>query len=284
MNRRDTMTRSNFLGTGSKWSVCSKLQHDALRCVLVLFALCLLLGSVLAASPSGATANTAADSLRGSKVYDDTEDEEMAFYGGAFRPRAGLAGVIGLTVNSFVASFNFVHQHTPDLISLISIGLTTGRDPAEVDRFDPLYGQTFTFGPDGFPKKSGLVMLTVSAGLQQRLFRREITSSFRPFVEIGGGPTLGYIHMISRLPEGFADVPQNYEFSGTIFNPQGVTVGLNAYVGAGAYFGGNFLSLQGLTVRYLANYLPAGVELLRGSRVSLFHGISINLIFGMLYN
>ncbi|MCS7013193.1 MAG: hypothetical protein RMI34_02260 [Chloroherpetonaceae bacterium] len=257
--------------------------HQIWRRLLALLAGYLMLIGALATTHN-ALAYALSDTASKTKVYDDTEDEEMAFYGGAFRPRPGIAGVIGLTTNSFVASFNFVHQHTPDLISLISIGITTGRDPAEIDRFDPLYGQTFTFGPDGFPKKSGLVMLTSSFGLQQRLFRRDITSSFRPFVEVGAGPTIGYIHMISRLPDGLADIPQNYEFSGTIFNPRGITLGVNGYVGAGAYFGANFLSLQGLTVRYIANYLPAGVELLRGSRVSLFHGISINLIFGTLYN
>ncbi len=239
-----------------------------------------ILSIVLALDISSAMAKLNADTA---KVYDDAEDEEMAFYGGAFRPRSGIAGVIGLTTNSFVASFNFVRQYTPDLIGILSIGVTTGRDPAEIDRFDPWTGQNITFGPDGFPKRFGLVMLTTSVGLQQRLFRRDITSSFRPFLEIGAGPTLGYIHLVSRLPDGLADIPLNYDFSGSIFNPQGLTFGVNGYVGAGAYFGNNFLMLQGLSVRYIANYLPAGVELLRGSRVSLFHGISINLIFGTLF-
>jgi hypothetical protein len=255
-----------------------------LKCFLLMP--CMVMGVILVLSVSHtAMAKLATDTTTSerAKVYDDTEDEEMAFYGGAFRPRSGIAGVIGLTTNSFVASFNFVRQYTPDLIGILSIGVTTGRDPAEIDRFDPWTGQNITFGPDGFPKRFGLVMLTTSVGLQQRLFRRDITSSFRPFLEIGAGPTLGYIHLVSRLPDGLPDIPLNYDFSGSIFNPQGLTIGLNGYVGAGAYFGNNFLMLQGLSVRYIANYLPAGVELLRGSRVSLFHGISINLIFGTLF-
>ncbi|MFN3426642.1 MAG: hypothetical protein ACK41G_03600 [Candidatus Thermochlorobacter sp.] len=256
-------------------------KKHPLRCRCLLSGLILCFSLTVCWSTVALASPTSTDTL---KVYDDTEDEEMAFYGGAFRPRAGLAGVIGLTTNSFVASFNFVHQHSPDVISLISIGLTTGRDPAEVDRFDPWTGQNIVFGPDGFPKRFGLVMLTGSFGLQQRLFRRDITSSFRPFVEVGAGPTLGYIHRIASLPNGVADIPINYDFSGSIFSPYSVTFGINGYVGAGAYFGANFLMLQGIAVRYIANYLPSGVELLRDSRVSLFHGISINLIFGTLFN
>lgn len=253
------------------------------RRTFCLLALGIMLSFVLTALPKAAPAYSAGTTDT-TKVYDDTEDEEMAFYGGAFRPRAGIAGTIGLTTNSFVAAFNFVHQHSPDLISLISIGLTTGRDPSEIDRFDPWTGQNIAFGPDGTPKLFGLVMLTGSVGLQQRLFRRDITSSFRPFVEIGAGPTLGYIHRIASLPDGLPDIPLNYDFSGSIFNPHSIAVGVNGYVGAGAYFGANFLMLQGISVRYIANYLPAGVALLRDSRVSLFHGISINLIFGTLFN
>ncbi len=236
-----------------------------------------------------ATARTLADTSvnygkdGSSKVHDDAEDEEMAFYGGAFKPRSGIAGMFGLTTNSFVVSFNFVRQYTPDLIGILSIGVTTGRDPAEVDVPDQWTGQIITRGPDYFPKRSGLVMLTTSVGLQQRLFRRDIVNSFRPFLEAGLGPTIGYIYSISRLPEGLPDIPDSYDTSGSIFDPQGITLGVNGYIGVGAYFGSNFLELRGISVRYIANYLPAGVELLRNSRVHLFHVISINLIFGALF-
>ncbi len=251
------------------------------RCVTLSIAITLSADLATARTPADTSADYRKDG--GSKVYDDAEDEEMAFYGGAFKPRSGIAGVFGLTTNSFVISFNFVRQYTPDLIGILSIGVTTGRDPAEVDKPDQWTGQIFTRGPDNFPKRSGLVMLTTSVGLQQRLFRRDIVNSFRPFLEAGLGPTVGYIHVISRLPEGLPDLPQNYDISGSIFDPQGVTFGVNGYIGAGTYFGNNFLELRGISVRYIVNYLPAGVELLRNSRTYLFHVISINLIFGALF-
>lgn len=127
------------------------------RCVTLSIAITLSADLATARTPADTSADYRKDG--GSKVYDDAEDEEMAFYGGAFKPRSGIAGVFGLTTNSFVISFNFVRQYTPDLIGILSIGVTTGRDPAEVDKPDPWTGQIFTRGPDNFPKRSGLVML-----------------------------------------------------------------------------------------------------------------------------
>ena len=223
------------------------------------------------------------------KPVDEFEEEENAFYGGPFKPRPGIAGTIGFTTGGIYASFNLMRQFSPDQIGFLSIGFTTARDAQEIDRID-FFGNTFTFGPDPvsgqlIPKQNGILMMPVTVGLQQRLFRRDITNSFRPFVEVGLGPTVGYVFQLARLnPGGNPSNPDDYDYSfrGGIFNPRYVTIGANGFVGAGAYFGNNFMMLQGLTVRYVVNAFPTSVELLRGFPLNVFHGIALNLVFGTL--
>ncbi len=201
-------------------------------------------------------------------IEDDEDDEDADIYTERFKNANGAAGTFGLTTTSFIVSGSFVRLLNPDWIAFASLAMTSANDPMEIERFD-FFGRSFvTDSETGLPKKHSLFLIPVTIGAQRRLFREDMNSAFRPFLEAGAGPTFGYVY---RYEEGF--------FSGGYMK-----LGFNGFIGAGAYFGSNPFSLQGLTVRYQVDTFVSSVELLPNRFRNSFQGISLNLIFGTFFN
>ncbi len=198
----------------------------------------------------------------------EDDDEDADIYTERLKNVNGVVGSFGLTTTSFIVSGSFVRLLTPDWIAFASLGMTSGRDPKEIERFDFFGRSIVTDSETGKLKKNSLFLIPVTVGVQRRLFREAITSSFRPFVEVGFGPTCGYVY---RYQDGF-------------FGGGYLKLGLNGLIGAGAYFGSNPLSLQGLVVRYHVDTFPGSVELLPDRFRNWFQGISLNLVFGAFFN
>lgn len=197
-------------------------------------------------------------------------DDEDDLYAGQFKPMSGIAGVLGLTNAGVYLSVNYTRQFTPDIMGFASLGFSPGRDENEIETFNPFTGQVSVTDQFQRPKKNDLMILPFTAGVQLRLFRRDIVSTFRPFVEIGAGPTLGYA---TDYLSGF--------FGG--FGKGYATLGANGMVGIGSYFGSDPRQLQGLVVRYQFNAFPVGVEILEGTRRNFFGSIALTLVFGTFF-
>ncbi len=203
-----------------------------------------------------------------SQSVDDDDDEEADIYTERFKNANGISGSFGLTTTSFIVSVSFVRLLNPDWIAFASLAMTSANDPKEIERFDFLGRSFITDSETGLPKLNSLFLMPITCGAQRRLFREDINSSFRPFIEAGVGPTLGYMY---RYEKGF-------------FGGGSIKLGFNGFVGAGAYFGSNPFSLQGLTVRYQVDTFLSHVELLPNRFRNSFQGISLNLIFGTFFN
>ncbi|MDX2128973.1 MAG: hypothetical protein SFU91_08055 [Chloroherpetonaceae bacterium] len=226
--------------------------------------------------------NLAAQSKKPKPVEEIEIEADDEYYGPNFTTRTGFSGSLGLTSRSYAVNFNYVKSFDPDWMFVLSFGVTSDNDPNERQSFDFFTGQNWIYDPDSpdpsaplgrppfRPKLNSLMMFPLTATFQHRLFRNEITRSFRPFIEFGAGPTFGYVY---NWLSGFFDFSKGY-----------IALGFNGQVGAGAYFGANPLMLQGLSVRYQFSYLPAGVQMLESKGALTFFGsISLNLTFGTLF-
>lgn len=201
-------------------------------------------------------------------VDDNGDDEDDDIYTERFKNANGAAGSFGLTTTSFIVSGSFIRLLNPDWIAFASLAMTSANDPKELEQFDFFGRSIVTDSETGLLKKHSLFMIPVTIGAQRRLFREDISSSFRPFIEAGAGPTFGYVY---GYEDGF--------FSGGYMK-----LGFNGFIGAGAYFGSNPFSLQGLTVRYQVDTFMSSIELLPNRFRNSFQGISLSLIFGAFFN
>ncbi|MGQ9804533.1 MAG: hypothetical protein ACUVRP_00455 [Chlorobiales bacterium] len=206
--------------------------------------------------------------LTGFSQNIDDDDEDADIYTEQFKNANGVAGSFGLTTTSFIVSASFIRLLNPDWIVFASLAMTSAKDPKELEQFDFFGRSIVTDSETGLLKKHSLFMMPATLGAQRRLFREDINSAFRPFLEAGAGPTFGYVY---RYEDGF--------FSGGYMK-----LGFNGFIGAGAYFGSNPFSLQGLTIRYQVDTFVSGVELLPNRFRNSFQGISLNLIFGTFFN
>lgn len=203
-----------------------------------------------------------------SQNIDDEDDEDADIYTERFKNANGASGSFGLTTTSFIVSGSFIRLLNPDWIAFASLAMTSANDPNELEQFDFFGRSIVTDSETGLLKKHSLFMMPATLGAQRRLFREDINSAFRPFLEAGAGPTFGYVY---RYEDGF--------FSGGYMK-----LGFNGFIGAGAYFGSNPFSLQGLTIRYQVDTFVSSVELLPNRFRNSFQGISLNLIFGTFFN
>lgn len=197
--------------------------------------------------------------------FSDTVDEYDELYGNHFKPMSGIAGNIGLNNAGFTASFQYVRIFTPDRIGFLNLSVLAAGDDKERKTFDLYTGQTISLN-----RINSMLMLPVTVGVQQRLFSSVIESSFRPFIEIGVGPSFGYI---TNYDDGF--------FGG--FSKGRAAWGMNGLIGIGAYFGSSTTAIQGITFRYQLNYFPKSIELIEQNPRNYFGTISINVIFGTFF-
>jgi len=175
---------------------------------------------------------------------------------------------------------------TPDIAGVVSLSISESKDPREVDQIDPFTGVTYTPG-----KLNRFLVLPLMVGIQYRLFREDITDSFRPYVNAGVGPSMIYV-----MP--YAD--ETWDSTGTVQMNQVdffAAIGRGhprftggGFIGLGANFGPTTGSVMGFNLRYYFMYLMSGsipslVNTIDGSLISTkrdFGGffITLNIGFG----
>ncbi len=146
-----------------------------------------------------------------------------------------------------------------------SLSASEAKAPNEVDYIDPFTGQKFVPG-----KINQLFVFPAMFGLQYRLFKDQLTDTFRPYVYGGVGP-----NAIFAAPY---DVPLSTSFS----RGRGY-FGLGAYIGGGAYFGTDPNSLIGISVRYYILPMSHGIESLQNEPMANFNTFFITFNIATQY-
>lgn len=180
------------------------------------------------------------------------------------RPHAlGLDLMIG---NSGFGGGVFYRQSINGTLSFIAtFAISEAKAPNEVAYYDPFTGQKFVPG-----KVNQLWVIPVMVGLQYRLFKNQITDSFRPYVFAGIGP-----NAIFAAPY---DQPLGYSFS----HGRGYFGG-GGYFGIGAFFGTDPNSLIGVSLRYYILPMTHGIESMQNEPMANFNSFFISFDIATQY-
>jgi hypothetical protein len=156
-------------------------------------------------------------------------------------------------------------QYTDDLYGFGAFSISEVKDDREVEQYDLFTGETFVPG-----KVNRFLLLPLIFGVQNRLFREDISDNFRPYVTAALGPTLVY------------SAPYDREFFNSLGHGQAhYTVG--GYVGFGAFFGLDPGNLIGVSFRYYFVPLKNQIESLEGIYMKQFGGFFITINIGTVY-
>jgi len=121
------------------------------------------------------------------------------------------------------------------------------------------------FGGSFIPNKQNyLLTLQTQFGIQRRLFQENIQDNFRPFVQVSGGPMLGWVSPYYNDRNGDL-IRQQDENSYDIFSATGrgsATFGVDGFIGIGANFGVNKKIQQGLKIGYSMMYFFDEIRLM----------------------
>lgn len=201
-----------------------------------------------------------------------------------YRPYTSAWGIdLMLSDNGFGLGGFYRSEITSDWSWGISFAISSAKDPTEVEQYD-YYGDSYVYG-----KKNRLLMFPLHITAQYRLFRDDITDSFRPFLSAGIGPTMMYVFPYARntlfydpwLGETFLYPEKTDFFTSLKYGKMHYTLG--GFLGAGAYFGLGRNTLTGVSIRYYFAYYPNGIEVMEGSLTRNFSGIALLIQFGASY-
>lgn len=174
----------------------------------------------------------------------------------AVRPHAlGLDIMIGNS--GFGGGFFYRETINGTLSWTASLSISEAKAPNEVAYYDPWTGQKIVPG-----KVNQLWVIPAMVGLQYRLFKDDLTNSFRPYVFAGVGPNAVFAAPYNQ--------PLSYSFS----HGRGYFSG-GAYIGLGAYFGTDPNSLIGLSIRYYILPLAHGIESMQNQPMANFNSFFI---------
>lgn len=183
-------------------------------------------------------------------------------------------------------------EFTDDLFGFAMFSISESKDEREFEQYDYYYGVSYVPG-----KLQRFMVLPLTFGLQYRLFREDITDNFRPFVNVGAGPT-----MIFSSP--FAEVSITRDANGNPISTQSNQIEFfkslgrgqahytaSAFIGVGANFGTEKATVFGVNFRYYFTYLfgnglPSLYNTSTGeiaARKKDFGGFFITLNVGMAY-
>lgn len=135
---------------------------------------------------------------------------------------------------------------TPDLFWSVMFSITEAKDGREVERIDPYTGVTYTPG-----KLNRFMVFPLFGGLQRRMFREDITDTFRPFLNAGVGPAVIYEMPYTKLHPldgGGFEVEQVDFFAALSQGKAHFTFG--GFIGFGANFGADESTVFGINFRY----------------------------------
>ncbi len=234
-------------------------EHNSARFAGYFFAgILLLLGTATSAS-----GQSRADSLR--NPYGSGAGFEVVVTNSGF----GLGGYYAFAIdarNSFFAALNIGSE----------------KSEREVKFFG--FGQSFI--PD---KANYFVRMPIHMGLQRRLWNDYIEDNFRPYLQITGGPTLGWVYPYFDDENGngtYDNDEKRYDGIGSIFKGD-FRFGLGGTIGIGANFGENSRLTQGVRIAYSFNYFFDTIQLLeideRFTPANFFGTPAISITFGRLF-
>ena len=147
----------------------------------------------------------------------------------------------------------------------VDFSFSESKDEREVEYID-IFGNTFTLG-----KKNRVFLLPLYAGVQYRLFERELTDNFRPYLNAGIGPTL------------VMTTPYELEFFNAFGKAQ-VKFAAGGYAGLGANIGLSKTNLVGINIRYYyIKIIDGGVENLNNNKKDSFGSVYLTINLGLMY-
>jgi hypothetical protein len=245
----------------------------------------LLLLSLLFAVSAGASAGSG-PALRSLALRDGQAstpaDTSLA---GSVAQRSFLGLDIIISNDGFGLGGFFRKEFSEDWSGFVSFSVSESKDDREVERIDPYYGVSYTPG-----KLSRFLVMPVLVGVQRRLFREDITDTFRPYLNAGVGPALvfaaPYVEWVND-GTGYSQL-QDVEFFKSLGRGRAHYT-VSSFVGVGANFGSDRSSVFGLNFRYYFTYLfgdglPSLYDTNTGAVVAnkkSFGGFAITLNFGM---
>ncbi len=165
-------------------------------------------------------------------------------FGGGVFYRSGITGTL-----SWMATF----------------AISEAKAPNEVAYYNYFTGQKFVPG-----KVNQLWVLPVMIGLQYRLFKDQITDSFRPYVFAGVGPNWVFA------------APYNHPLSYSFSHGRGYFSG-GGYFGIGAFFGSDPNSLIGVSLRYYILPMSHGIESMANEPMANFNSFFISFNIATQY-
>lgn len=210
-------------------------------------------------------------------------------------PRLTTGAELMLTNSGFGIGGNLRDSLSINYALMIEVVFGSIKDEREDAFFNRL-------GERSIPDKANyLLVLPTRIGIQRRLFRNQIEDSFRPFVQITAGPTIGWLYPYfddcnaNGSFEPVADCDANgvqEEGEGEVRLSQSrglgrgeVRIGGGGSVGLGAYIRYGRRGARGFRISYAFDYFTSGINLLetdvRGSQ-KFFGTPSIVVFFGHL--
>ncbi len=183
--------------------------------------------------------------------------------------KANALGIdIMLGNNGFGMGFFYKQGITGTLSWTFSISGSEAKAPNEVTTYYyDIYGypQSIVLG-----KVNQLFVFPAMVGLQYRLFKDDLTGSFKPYVCGGLGPNAVFA------------APYDQPFGWSISHGRGYFGG-GGYIGAGAYFGLDPGSLLGISARYYILPMSHGIESLQDEPMANFNTFFITFNIGTQY-
>jgi hypothetical protein len=161
----------------------------------------------------------------------------------------------------------------------VSLMISGAKDPTEVEYYD-YWGNSYT--PN---KKNRLLMIPLHASVQYRLFKDDITESFRPYLTAGMGPTMMFIspYATNTVDPATGDERQDQIDFFSSLKKGTLRYTLGGFIGVGASFGMGKNTLGGISVHYLLARFPESIEVLEGRSLRDFSSIVLMLHFGSLF-
>lgn len=180
------------------------------------------------------------------------------------RPHAlGLDLMIGNS--GFGAGVFYRSAITGTLSFMATFALSEAKASNEVAYYNYFTGQKFVPG-----KINQLWVFPLMVGLQYRLFKDQITDSFRPYIFAGIGP-----NAVFAAPY---DQPLSYSFS----HGRGYFGG-GGYFGIGAFFGTDPNSLIGVSLRYYILPMTQKIESMQNEPMANFNTFFISFNIATQY-
>lgn len=201
----------------------------------------------------------------------------------SFNPYGTGAGFSLLLTNSGFGVGGYYRQAISRRVSLLAeFSIGSGKDEKE-QKFITFFGQSVI--PN---KKNYLLILPVHVGIQHRVFAESIRENFRPYIQVSGGPVLGWVSPYFRDENGNGRRdPQEKIYDSIGALPKGqARFGVGGTFALGAFFGFSKRTTQGIRMGYTFVYFTREVQLMETHIRPPQHFFGtpfISLVFGRIW-